>query len=69
MTVKEYILNKLQRGVTVFDVKGGFAEKRNHVLMTVVPNNEYFRLTEGVKEIDEGAFFVAFDAYESSVSK
>lgn len=67
--VKEYILNKLQRGVTVFDVKGGFAEKRNHVLMTVVPNNEYFRLTEGVKEIDEGAFFVAFDAYESSVSK
>lgn len=64
--VKQYIMKELKHGVTVFPVKGGFEEKRRHVLMTVVPNRDYFKLTEGVKEIDASAFFIASDSYQTS---
>ena len=30
----------------------------------IVVDNEYFQVTEGIKEIDPNAFFVATDAYE-----
>lgn len=64
--VKQYIMKELKHGVTVFPVKGGFESKRRHVLMTVVPNRDYFKLTEGVKEIDASAFFIASDSYQAS---
>ena len=33
-------------------------------MLTVIPSREYFRLTEGIKMIDNEAFFVATDAYQ-----
>lgn len=66
--IKDYIMNKLHHGVTIFNVKGGFLEKRKHVLMTVIPTSDYFKLTEGVKVIEPKAFFVVVDAYQSSVA-
>lgn len=62
--IKDYIMNSLKHGVTIFDVKGGFLEKKHKVLMTVIPNREYFRLKEGIKEIDKDAFFIVTDAYQ-----
>lgn len=59
-----YIMNSLKHGVTIFDVKGGFMEKKRKVLMTVIPNREYFRLKEGIKEIDTNAFFIVTDSYQ-----
>ncbi len=46
-------MKDLKHGVTIFDVKGAFLEKKRKVLMTVIPNREYFKLKEGIKEIDE----------------
>lgn len=60
----DYIINSLKHGVTIFDVKGGFLEKKRKVLMTVIPNREYFRLKEGIKEIDDKAFFIVTDSYQ-----
>lgn len=60
----DYIMNSLKHGVTIFDVKGAFLEKKRKVLMTVIPNREYFRLKEGIKEIDEKAFFIVTDSYQ-----
>lgn len=60
----DYIMNTLKHGVTIFDVKGAFLEKKRKVLMTVIPNREYFRLKEGIKEIDEKAFFIVTDSYQ-----
>lgn len=60
----DYIMNSLKHGVTIFDVKGAFLEKKRKVLMTVIPNREYFRLKEGIKEIDENAFFIVTDSYQ-----
>lgn len=60
----DYIMNDLKHGVTIFDVKGAFLEKKRKVLMTVIPNREYFKLKEGIKEIDENAFFIVTDSYQ-----
>lgn len=62
--MKDYIMNSLKHGVTIFDVKGGFMEKKQKVLMTVIPNRDYFKLKEGIKEIDADAFFIVTDSYQ-----
>lgn len=62
--VKDYILNDLNHGITTFDVKGGYNNEKRKVLMTVVPNSEYFKVTEGVKSIDKKAFFIVTDSYQ-----
>lgn len=62
--VKDFLINKLNHTVTIFDVKGGFLKKKRKVFLAVIPTKEYFHLTEGIKEIDPKAFFVATDAYE-----
>jgi uncharacterized membrane-anchored protein YitT (DUF2179 family) len=62
--VKEYILKYLNHGVTVFNAKGGYAKEKQNVLMCVLPTKDYYRLKEGIHEIDPDAFFVVTDAYE-----
>lgn len=62
--VKKYIIENLKHSVTVFDVKGGYQQRKRKVLMAVVPTKEYYRLTEGIKMIDNDAFFVVNDAYQ-----
>lgn len=62
--IKEYILKYLNHGVTVFKAKGGYLKERENVLMCVLPTKDYYRLKEGIHEIDPKAFFVVTDAYE-----
>lgn len=62
--VSDYVINTLGHTVTVFSATGGFARKKVYVLFTVVPTREYYKLKEGVKLIDESAFFTVIDAYE-----
>lgn len=62
--IKDYIINGLKHGVTIFDVKGGYKSKQRKVLMTVIPNREYFKLKEGIKEIDKDSFFIVTDSYQ-----
>lgn len=62
--IKKYVIEKLHHNVTIFNVKGGFLKRKENVILTVVPTREYFEVTEGIKEIDKDAFFLACDAYE-----
>lgn len=62
--IKEYILKYLNHGVTVFNAKGGYAKENQTVLMCVLPTKDYYRLKEGIHEIDPNSFFVVTDAYE-----
>lgn len=62
--VKNYILKYLHHGVTVFNAHGGYNEKKQTVLMCVIPTKDYFKLKEGIHELDPTAFFVVTDAYE-----
>lgn len=67
--VKDYIIETLKHSVTIFDVKGGFLQRKRKVLLTVIPTREYFKVTEGIKLIDKDAFFVVTDSYEVSGGK
>ena len=62
--IKEYILRYLNHGVTVFNAKGGYAKENQKVLMCVLPTKDYYKLKEGIHEIDSKSFFVVTDAYE-----
>ena len=50
--VKDYIMNELGHGVTIFSVKGGYTKERQKMLMCVIPTREYYKLKEGISEID-----------------
>ena len=67
--IKKFIIKELGHSVTIFDVKGAFLQKKRKVLLTVIPTNEYYRVTEGIKEIDSKAFFMASDSYEVKGAK
>ena len=62
--VKNYVLNVLGHGATIFKAKGGLNKENQNVLMCVLPTKEYYKLRAGINEIDKDAFFVATDAYE-----
>lgn len=62
--IKEYIIKYLNHGVTVFNAKGGYAKENQTVLMCVLPTKDYYKLKEGIHEIDPNSFFVVTDAYE-----
>ena len=62
--VKDFVINELKHGVTEFKAKGGYNSENQTVLMSVVPTREYYRLKEGIHNIDKNAFFVAMDSYE-----
>ncbi len=61
--VIEYITENLDSGVTTFKTKGGYEHERRTVIMSCISSRDYFKLKEGVNNIDENAFMVITDAY------
>lgn len=64
--IKKYLIDNLNCGVTVLDVKGGYTNNRQKMLMCIIPTKEYFKVKEGISNIDLNAFFLVTDAYEVS---
>ena len=62
--IKEYILKTLGHGVTIFKAKGGYKKENQNVLMAIMPTSDYYRLREGIKEIDKEAFYIITDTYQ-----
>ena len=62
--VKDFVINEHKHGVTEFKARGGYNSENQTVLMSVVPTREYYKLKEGIHNIDKDAFFVAMDSYE-----
>lgn len=67
--IKDYIIKTLNHSVTSFEVKGAFLEKTRKVILTVIPSREYYRVAEGIKLIDQEAFFVVTDSYQVAGAK
>lgn len=66
---KELLVKELNHNITVFDVKGGIFERKRKIILSVIPTNEYYRVTEMIKEIDQDAFFIVTDSYEVNGAK
>lgn len=62
--VKEYIMNYLKHGVTIYKAKGGYKSENENVLMTVLPTKDYYSLKAGISKIDKNAFYIITDTYE-----
>ncbi len=62
--VKEYILEKLNHGVTIFKGKGGYKRENENVLMAVLPTKEFTLLRDGINKIDKNVFYIITDTYE-----
>ena len=67
--VKRFITKNLHHGVTVLEARGGYTGDMKKVIMCIVPTREYYSLKEGVRQIDNNAFFIVTDAYEVSGGK
>lgn len=62
--VKEFLLNEIGHGITEFSVINGHSNKKGKMLMAALPSKEYYRVSNGIKEIDSEAFFVVTDSYQ-----
>ena len=62
--VKKFITQNLSHGVTVLEARGGYTGNMEKVIMCIVPTKEYYLFKEGIRMIDEHAFFIVTDAYE-----
>lgn len=62
--VKNFIMHDSKYELTVLDAKGGFTKKDNKILFTVISSNDYYKLKEGIKVIDEHAFIAITDTYD-----
>lgn len=62
--VKQFIVNYLNRGVTILNVVGGYTGEQKRMIMCAIPTKEYYKVKEGILAIDPDAFFIVTDAYE-----
>ncbi len=60
------IFERLDRGVTMMDVVGGYTGEVKRMIMCVVPKSEIFYLKEITMECDPAAFVIIGDASEVS---
>ena len=67
--IKDYVIKQLNHTITTFEVKGAFLESKRKMMLTVIPSREYYRVTEGIKAIDENAFFLVTDSYQVEGAK
>ncbi|GAA5417209.1 hypothetical protein Pryu01_02272 [Paraliobacillus ryukyuensis] len=62
--VRQVILDDVDRGVTVWDGQGGYTNESRKIIMCVIAQNEFNKVTQMVKRIDPGAFIVTMNASE-----
>ncbi|HSJ56563.1 MAG TPA: YitT family protein [Anaerolineae bacterium] len=62
--IRQAILDELERGVTVLDVRGGYTEARHDALYVVVSRAQVTRLKRLISDRDPHAFVVVSEAHE-----
>ena len=57
--IKQFLINDMKRGVTIYKGEGGYAEKKEiDILYTVVTKLEMGKLQNEIRQIDPDAFVV-----------
>ena len=63
--IKDYAKQTLDLEATVMKVKGSIRNSEHRMLMFVVPTKDYYLFREGIREIDDRAFFYIVDVYQT----
>ncbi len=62
--IENVIINELKLGVTRIKAEGGYTNKKQDVLLCIVPNRDYYMFKEIILELDKNAFFIINDCYD-----
>lgn len=62
--ISEYIIEKLERGCTIFQGKGGYTDNDAFILYTVLDRKQFIKLKNYIKEVDSRAFITISEAHE-----
>jgi len=62
--ISQEIVDKVYRGVTIIEGKGGYSGQEIQILYTVIPFHELPRLKRLVRAIDPDVFVVVSDTLE-----
>lgn len=63
--IKEYIVNELERGATIYSAKGAFTNEEKEVIRTILGRKEFGKLKKYIKGIDENAFITVNHVHET----
>lgn len=64
LEIKEYILNKLSRGVTIYKAQGGYTDNNKDIMVSVLDRKEYYTLKNEIKHIDPHVFMIVRSVQE-----
>lgn len=59
--ISDYIMNKMERGVTIINVKGAYTGQERIMIETVLSRNEYIEIKDVISKIDPQAFLTFTD--------
>lgn len=62
--MREQLMREMNRGLTIFDVRGGQQEDGREMVMIVVSNREYPEVRKIVDEIDPTSFMITYNVAE-----
>lgn len=62
--IRREVLDKFDRGVTLFDVRGGYRNEPKEMLMVIIQEREITAFQEMILQNDESAFIVVMSASE-----
>ncbi len=62
--IKKFIMEDMKHAVTIIKGEGAYLNKKEDVILSIIPTREYFEVTESIKLIDPGVFYIVSDAYE-----
>lgn len=62
--IKDFILKDLGHGATILNGKGAYTNEDKSIILVVIPTSDYYKLKDGLKRLDNKAFFVVCDSYE-----
>lgn len=62
--VSLFILNTFEHNIAKLMTFSSHSKKDKDLLFVVIPTREYFKFKDGIKNIDDEAYFVVLDTYE-----
>lgn len=62
--IKKMITDDLGHGATIIKGHGAYSMDDKYIIFVVIPKRDYYKLKDGLKRIDEHAFFVVSSSYE-----
>lgn len=62
--IKNALLEKVSRGITVFSVSGGYTGREKDMLLIILSNHEYPTVINSVNQVDKNAFVIAYNVSE-----